>query len=69
MIASGGARFFPGRPISATISDRTTLEPGETQAAPNTEAVEGLIKRCQDKIDQKKAKRGRANLAYTECVR
>ena len=37
-IASGGARFFPGRPISATISDRKTAEPRDG-AVPDSEAL------------------------------
>jgi len=39
-IASGGARFFPGRPVSAMISDRLTAEPTDIQPnLPDTEAL------------------------------
>jgi len=38
-IASGGASFFPGKPISARISDRTTAEPGDSAGVVDTEAL------------------------------
>ncbi|HEX6657898.1 MAG TPA: hypothetical protein VF065_07440, partial [Ilumatobacter sp.] len=38
-IASGGVKFLPGKPVSATILDRLTPEPGETLQLKNTEAL------------------------------
>ncbi|MBK8118786.1 MAG: hypothetical protein IPK39_05850 [Sulfuritalea sp.] len=37
--ASGGARFLPGKPVSATISDRLSGEPDIAPGVPNTEAI------------------------------
>ncbi|KPK77291.1 MAG: hypothetical protein AMJ79_03720, partial [Phycisphaerae bacterium SM23_30] len=45
-IASGGARFFPGKKISATISDRQVGEP-----AGNTEAVRATLTFSDGKVD------------------
>ena len=42
-IASGGARFLPGRPISATLSDRITAEPDLAPGLPDTEAVRASL--------------------------
>ncbi|MEJ2698045.1 MAG: hypothetical protein P8Z70_00015, partial [Desulfuromonadales bacterium] len=44
--ASGGARFFPGKPISATISDRISGEPLD-----NTEALRAAITFSDGKVD------------------
>jgi hypothetical protein len=38
-IASGGAKLFPGKAVSATISDRLTAEPDIAPGVPNTEAI------------------------------
>ncbi|MBL8479815.1 MAG: hypothetical protein JNK59_10955, partial [Sterolibacteriaceae bacterium] len=37
--ASGGARFLPGKPVSAIISDRLSAEPPIAPGVPDTEAV------------------------------
>jgi hypothetical protein len=37
--ASGGAKFLPGKPVSATITDRLTGEPPLAGNIPNTEAL------------------------------
>ena len=37
--ASGGARFLPGKPVSATISDRLSVEPDIAPGVPDTEAL------------------------------
>ncbi|MHC4428409.1 MAG: hypothetical protein ACYS0D_07370, partial [Planctomycetota bacterium] len=59
-IATGGARFFPGRPISATLSDRLTAEPEDQPAInkPDTEAARvtlefenGRVKALQFDVD------------------
>jgi hypothetical protein len=42
-IASGGARFLPGRPVSATLSDRVTAEPDIAPGIPDTEAVRASL--------------------------
>ncbi|HLQ76232.1 MAG TPA: hypothetical protein VK210_02700, partial [Terriglobia bacterium] len=38
-VASRGARFLPGKPISATLSDRVTAEPDLAPGFPDTEAI------------------------------
>ncbi|HET6548786.1 MAG TPA: calcium-binding protein, partial [Solirubrobacter sp.] len=38
-VASGGVKFLPGRPVSATIADRLTAEPDDTAQLKNTEAI------------------------------
>ncbi|HTD67964.1 MAG TPA: hypothetical protein VK846_15675, partial [Candidatus Limnocylindria bacterium] len=38
-VASGGAKFMPGKPISATITDRLTTEPNIAPGIPDTEAI------------------------------
>ena len=42
-IASGGAKFLPGRPVSATLSDRITAEPDLAPGLPDTEAVRASL--------------------------
>ncbi|HEX9569566.1 MAG TPA: hypothetical protein VF987_07795, partial [Rhodospirillales bacterium] len=42
-IASGGAKFFPGKPISAEISDRLTAEPNDLPGKPDTEALRATL--------------------------
>ena len=57
-IASGGARFFPGKPFNMTISDRNTAD-DLTNGVQNTEAVrvqldfntDGTVKGLQFKAD------------------
>src|SRR5262249_27409384 len=51
-VASGGARFFPGRPISATITDRTSAEPlKDKPGAPDTEAIRLSLTFSNGKVD------------------
>src|SRR5262249_42036221 len=38
-VASGGATFLPGKPVSATFSDRLSAEPTDKPNNPDTEAV------------------------------
>jgi hypothetical protein len=38
-VASGGARFLPGKPVSAIISDRLSSEPDIAPGVPDTEAI------------------------------
>jgi hypothetical protein len=38
-IASGGAKFLPGKPVSATITDRVSTEPPIAPNVPDTEAL------------------------------
>ena len=38
-VASGGLKFLPGKPVSATILDRLTPEPTDTLQLKNTEAI------------------------------
>ncbi|NOR29513.1 MAG: hypothetical protein GQ539_00255, partial [Sulfitobacter sp.] len=38
-VASGGAKFAPGKPVSADIRDRTSAELTDTVGAPDTEAI------------------------------
>jgi hypothetical protein len=42
-IASGGAKFLPGRPVSATLSDRLSAEPDIAPGFPDTEAVRAAL--------------------------
>ena len=38
-VASGGAKFLPGKPVSATITDRLSAEPDIAPGVPDTEAL------------------------------
>src|SRR4029079_4472738 len=38
-VASAGARFLPGKPVSATISDRNTADDKNPNGTPNDEAI------------------------------
>jgi hypothetical protein len=38
-VASGGAKFLPGKPVSASITDRLSSEPDIATGVPDTEAV------------------------------
>ncbi|CAB5140735.1 diguanylate cyclase/phosphodiesterase (GGDEF & EAL domains) with PAS/PAC sensor(s), partial [Olavius algarvensis associated proteobacterium Delta 3] len=49
-IASGGARFLPGMPVSAVISDRLTSEPTDT-SVPDTEAMRVELTFTNGKVD------------------
>ena len=42
-IATGGAKFFPGKPFSATLSDRTGVEEGDLPGQPETEAARATL--------------------------
>ena len=51
-VASGGAKFFPGRPISATITDRLTSEPSkDLPGVPDTEAIRLGLTFSNGKVD------------------
>ena len=50
-VASGGAKFFPGKAINATVIDRLGAEPGETPALPNTEALRAGLTFTDGKVD------------------
>ena len=49
-VASGGAKFLPGRPISATLSDRLSSEPDIAPGFPDTEAVRASLEFENGKI-------------------
>ncbi|MBN1192526.1 MAG: hypothetical protein JXA36_02365, partial [Coriobacteriia bacterium] len=42
-IASGGAKFLPGKPVNGTIVDRKTAEPSDIVGSPNTEALRAAL--------------------------
>ncbi|MCB1127981.1 MAG: hypothetical protein KDM81_15915, partial [Verrucomicrobiae bacterium] len=50
-IASGGAKFFPGRPISATIKDRTSADDKNIDGTPNTEALKLQLSFTDGRVD------------------
>jgi len=50
-IASGGAKFLPGLPVSAVIEDRLTAEPGDVSGIPDTEAMRVELTFTNGKVD------------------
>ncbi|HXG49304.1 MAG TPA: hypothetical protein VNO52_16895, partial [Methylomirabilota bacterium] len=51
-VASGGVKFFPGRPFSATIIDRMTAEPGkDLPGKPDTEAIRLSLTFTDGRVD------------------
>ncbi|SFS22515.1 LEPR-XLL domain-containing protein, partial [Yoonia litorea] len=50
-VASGGAKFFPGKAINATVIDRLSAEPGEAPGVPNTEALRAGLTFTDGKVD------------------
>jgi hypothetical protein len=49
--ASGGAKFFPGKPFSATLSDRSTADDRNPDGSPNTEAIHIELTFHDGKVD------------------
>ncbi|MCC6231170.1 MAG: hypothetical protein IT580_00900, partial [Verrucomicrobiales bacterium] len=57
--ASGGARFLPGRPVTASVTDRLTADDRNADGTPNTEALradlvfntDGTVSAFQFKVD------------------
>ncbi|HWG93174.1 MAG TPA: VCBS repeat-containing protein, partial [Mycobacteriales bacterium] len=47
-IATGGARLFPGRPVSATLTDRQTADDVNLDGTPNTEAFSATVEFAPD---------------------
>src|SRR2546428_13751128 len=50
-VASGGAKFFPGRPISATITDRQTADDVNPDGTPNDEAIRLQLTFSNGRVD------------------
>src|SRR5262249_44521889 len=55
-IASGGATFLPGKPVSATFSDRLSAEPTDKPGNPDTEAVRITLEFTAGKVTAFKLK-------------
>ncbi|MGB0644609.1 MAG: hypothetical protein ACPGQF_07700, partial [Akkermansiaceae bacterium] len=49
--ASGGAQFFPGKPISASITDRKTTDDVNSDGSDNTEALRAELTFTDGKVD------------------
>ncbi|PYQ01027.1 MAG: hypothetical protein DMF83_26620, partial [Acidobacteria bacterium] len=49
-VASGGAKFFPGRPFSAELKDRQTADDVNADGTPNDEAVRLQLTFSQGKV-------------------
>ena len=49
-VASGGAKFFPGRPFSAELKDRDTADDVNPDGTPNDEAVRLQLTFSQGKV-------------------
>ncbi len=50
-VASGGARFMPGRPFSAAITDRATADDRNSDGSPNDEAIRLQLSFTDGKVD------------------
>lgn len=54
--ATGGAKFFPGKPVSASISDRKTSDDRNADGTQNTEALRAELTFSNGKVEAFKFK-------------